>query len=118
MVSGDVGKSSRCERLPRLRFQVASRLSARGGAPVPLIPVRATWLRLGSRDSRPVRALRCVGWVTRLTRESSGRAPRRLLAVCYSGDRGAGVRGGDLDTAPNPTSSASSPLLYGLACAR
>ncbi len=28
--------------------------------------------------------LRCVGGVTRLTRESSGRAPRRILAVCYS----------------------------------
>src|SRR5436309_13982419 len=42
--------------IAKVEFQVASRLSARRGAPVPLIPVRSTWLRLSSRDSRPVRA--------------------------------------------------------------
>ena len=45
----------------RVEFQVTSRLSARRCTPVPLISVRATWLRSSSRDSRPVRALRCVG---------------------------------------------------------
>src|SRR6185436_17129350 len=96
-----------------VEFQGASRLSARRYACA--IDPGAVYVAAVKQPRFTFLSAHCaVSGATRLTRESSGRGPRRLLAVCY-------LETGVLEcvamtsaSPPNPTSLVSSLLLYGL----